>query len=129
MHLSKEPMDTTSASESLLPDDRLVSTAKVAEALGVSVTTVKRWVDDGIIPAYRTAGGHRKLLLADVMRLTRETDLPRVDLGRLIPPSRVAPLDTEAASKQLYLAAQRLDSDAIRAVIHGTFKNGLSRRS
>ncbi|MBX9584601.1 MAG: B12-binding domain-containing protein, partial [Gemmataceae bacterium] len=106
------------------PADRYVSTARVAEALGVSVTTVKRWVDGGVLPAHVTAGRHRKVLVADVLRLVREGDLPRADLSRLVPRT-VAP-DPEALSRQLLDAAGAADADRIRSLLHAAYRAGLS---
>lgn len=46
--------------------DRLMSTGDVAEVLGVSEATVKRWADAGTLSCIRTPGGHRKFRLRDI---------------------------------------------------------------
>jgi MerR family transcriptional regulator, light-induced transcriptional regulator len=105
---------------------RYVSTAQVSQALGVSVTTVKRWVDDGVLPAHRTAGGHRKLLLSDVLRLVREANLPQADLSRLVPKETVAdPTDPSKLYPQLLEAIQEGDADRIRTMLHGSYNAGV----
>lgn len=56
----------------------LVSPKQVSRAIGVSESSLKRWCDQGLIKTVRTAGGHRKMLKADVLRFIREHDHPLV---------------------------------------------------
>jgi excisionase family DNA binding protein len=95
--------------------------------LGVSVTTVKRWVDDGVLPAHRTAGGHRKLLLTDVLRLVRDGNLPQADLSVLVPKEAVSdPADPSKLYHQMLEAVDQGDSDRIRSILHGSYNAGVS---
>ena len=118
--------DDPAAVPEALPDHRYLSTAQVSRALGVGVTTVKRWVDDGVLPAHRTPGGHRKLMMADVVRLAREGRLPQADLTRLMP----AKSQTEAGPTELLArmraAVRAADGDAIRAVVHAGYQAGVA---
>ena len=50
-----------------MADQHLTST-RVAEILGVTASTVKRWADDGSLTCERTAGGHRRFLASEVAR-------------------------------------------------------------
>jgi excisionase family DNA binding protein len=107
-------------------DQRYLSTAEASRALGVSVSTVKRWVDDGILPAHKTAGGHRKLLVADVVRLGRAGKLPNLDVSRL---EVLGGSDVPKAENDLRtLAAKALeaaDGNALRSVVLGAYQTGV----
>jgi hypothetical protein len=60
-----------------------ISSQLAGKILGVSVSSVKRWVDDKILPADITPGGHRKILVADLIRLSRQGVLPVGDFSKL----------------------------------------------
>lgn len=50
----------------------LCSTREAAQILGVSLRTVQLWVDSGILLAWKTVGGHRRITLESVERLKNE---------------------------------------------------------
>src|SRR5437868_2150474 len=51
--------------------DRFYSTADLARMCGVSISTIKRWTDSGLLRCVRTPGGHRKFRLQDVAEAAR----------------------------------------------------------
>lgn len=108
------------------PEGRYVSTARAAEALGVGVSTIKRWVDEGVLAAHRTTGGHRKLLATDVVRLVRDHNLPHADLSRLLPARRGTEVDPAALAEEFRAAAVAGDAERVRDLIHGGYRGGLS---
>lgn len=46
----------------------LLTSAEVADLLGVAPATVKRWADAGVLPCEKTAGHHRRFVREDVER-------------------------------------------------------------
>ena len=96
---------------------RHLSPAQVARALGVSESTVKRWVDTQRLRACRTAGGHRRILAEDVLELVRHEKLSPIDLAALrarIPP---APTTPEELADRLIAALRAGDADEVRSLI------------
>lgn len=51
---------------------QLLSPKQVARAIGVSESSLKRWCDRGLIRTIRTAGGHRKMLIGEVLAFVRD---------------------------------------------------------
>ena len=59
--------------------DRFYSTADLARVCGVSISTIKRWTDAGLLRCVRTPGGHRKYRVQDVAEAARTLGLACVD--------------------------------------------------
>jgi len=107
-------------------DKPYISTLEAAKALGVSVSTIKRWVDSEILPAHRTAGGHRKLMRSEVLALARQGDLPREDLARLVVPIKGAGVDVRTVSATLHRSLLDGDIAGTRAVVQRCYEAGIS---
>ena len=93
----------------------LLSTRTLAEMLRVSEATVKRWTDDGLIPCYRTPGGHRRFRHEDVEAFIRTS-------GVVAPRSRVSDA-TPAETLRLALA---MDLPGLERMAVNALENGLS---
>lgn len=55
-------------------NDDLMTTREAGEKLGVAVRTVQLWVEAGLLPAWRTAGGHRRIARGAVEALMAERE-------------------------------------------------------
>lgn len=53
-------------------NDELMTTREAGEVLGVAVRTIQLWVESGVLPAWRTAGGHRRIARSAVDKLMEE---------------------------------------------------------
>lgn len=53
-------------------NDDVISTREAAERLGVALRTVQLWVESGVLPAWKTAGGHRRIARGAVEKLLAE---------------------------------------------------------
>ncbi len=75
-----------------------LTSREAARLLGVSEASVKRWADGGLLPALKTAGGHRRFRPEDVAAFRRE-GMARETAGAFIggDANKRAPRDEAAA--------------------------------
>ncbi|MBK8266173.1 MAG: response regulator [Nannocystis sp.] len=58
------------------PSKDTYSTHDVAKICCVTPTTVIRWIEDGLIPAFKTVGGHRRVRREDIERVCQDRGIP-----------------------------------------------------
>lgn len=51
---------------------KYLSPKQLGQAIGASESSLKRWIDDGLIEVIRTTGGHRRVTLAEAVRFVRQ---------------------------------------------------------
>lgn len=105
-----------------------LSPRDLAQAIGVSESSIKRWANEGLIEVSRTAGGHRRILRAQAIRFVRLTNLPvvRPELLGFPEASATSALraDEQAAEQALYDALTKGDASTAQGLIHGPFLAG-----
>jgi excisionase family DNA binding protein len=81
----------------------ILSTRAVAEMLGVSEATVKRWSDAGTLRCFRTPGGHRKFRIRDVKSFLADQETEALRAPAVAPPATELTVEQREA-RQLALA-------------------------
>jgi excisionase family DNA binding protein len=106
----------------------LLSPKELADAIGVSESSVKRWVDSGIVHATKTAGGHRRIPINEAVRYLRDSQATLVN-PESIGLSDVASLvNLEAPGgdegEALYTYLREGQADPARGLMLSMFLNG-----
>ncbi len=56
--------------------DQLLTSHQVGDLLQVNPSSVKKWVNEGRIVAFRTPGGHRRIRVADLLEFLNRHEMP-----------------------------------------------------
>jgi MerR family transcriptional regulator, light-induced transcriptional regulator len=108
----------------------VLSTRELAEAIGVSESSIKRWADDGTVRAVRTIGGHRRIPFEEAIRFVRASNLRLVKpevLGLHDVSSVQGPIGgQEEESRALYEFLHAGEADKARGLILSAYLNGRS---
>jgi excisionase family DNA binding protein len=106
--------------------DPHLRTQQVAQALGVGVSTVKRWVDRGVLNATRTVGKHRLIPRSEAVRVARRLKLPIAGLGASEgPEATVVDRIDDGLRDRLTESLRRGDAARATAMIRGVVASGL----
>ena len=107
-----------------MPD--LLTPKQVAQAIGVSESSLKRWCDRGLIDIVRTPGGHRRMTPAGVVAFLRQRNQPLVRPELLGLPSNTGKSQRmlNRAADQLQEALAMGDEEMARQVVLGLYVAG-----
>ena len=71
------------------------TTHEISKFCNVYPTTVINWVKDGLLPAYTTPGGHRRIKKEDILRLMKKNNMPIPDELNKTDTDRVLVIDDD----------------------------------
>jgi excisionase family DNA binding protein len=106
----------------------LLSPKDLADAIGVSESSVKRWVDNGVVHATKTAGGHRRIPINEAVRYLRESQSALVNPESIGLHDVASLLDLDSPGgdegEALYNHLREGHADPARGVLLSMFLNG-----
>jgi MerR family transcriptional regulator, light-induced transcriptional regulator len=104
----------------------LLTPKQVAQAIGVSESSLKRWCDRGALPTVRTVGGHRRLPLNGVLKFLQETGqtLVQPELLGLPPRCGQTPRSLSRAADELLGALLEPNDELARRILFDLYLAG-----
>ncbi len=108
--------------------DRLVSPRDLAQAIGMSESSLKRWADRGLLSVTRTAGGHRRIRIKDALAFIRNKRLNILAPAAIGLPVRDAQYEVDDVSFDKVLQQQLVagNKHAVWQMLIGRFLEGAS---
>ena len=83
---------------------KMLSTFAIAKMLSVDPGSVANWIDQELLDAHRTPGGHRRVSEEDLIRFLRAHKMP-IPQELQAPPPKVVVVDDEPAVAQMIVRA------------------------
>ncbi len=75
--------------------ERYFTSHEVGDILQVTASSVVKWIDEGILKAFRTPGGHRRVTSTELVRFAQYHGMPVPEELRALGISRVLVIDDE----------------------------------
>ena len=107
----------------MVTPETYLKTQQVAEALGVSVSSVKRWVDAGALQATRTMGRHRLVLLSSALSFAQREQFPVEGLLAISPSNNGSAVHAQLCERLLD-ALKSGDDQLSTALILSVYQDG-----
>jgi len=99
-------------------DDKTLTTRQAGVMLGVSLRTVQLWVEAGVLSAWKTQGGHRRISLESVEKVLAERDV--ISNLKWNARQKATTADTAINSLKVLIAE---DNEVYRDLLEFYFKN------
>lgn len=123
-------MATNKVDKSVKPTARVdhVSPRELAAAIGMSESSLRRWVDQGDIHLTRTVGGHRRIPISEAIQLIRtlRADIVRPEILGIDPKHLHAGRSSAGLTEQLQSALLAGQAALASALLTGAYLGGQS---
>jgi excisionase family DNA binding protein len=126
--LTRRQISFKTIQKAMLRPKAFLTPRDLADAVGASESSLKRWADEGVIRATRTAGGHRRIALAEAIRFVRESRLTieRPELLGFEEVIRTGAAGESGTADALFDAFEQDEWRVARALIVSSFLSGES---